>query len=288
MTEWNPSEKHERIAEANRRLYAESAAQYDRTETCVTDRSIQRELERDLDLVLAELGLPANKLRVLDACGGSGNVALKLLRRGATVTLVDISRELQALFQAKCAREQFDATIVNSEIGSFLAKHPREFDLIVFSSALHHLHSIDDVLAMALRALRPGGLLFTTFDPSSRTRMKRITRDLLKLEYVVFKVMNHPFDVPFAALRRVRRSLRRFSKRPVDGTEIDSASVGVLAEYHVETGIDDLALVENLQAIGFQVVWHRRVVECRYAPTRTLIELLGDRTAFKLLLRRPT
>src|SRR5690606_38454583 len=94
---------HATVAEANRRFYARIADLYDRTETCVTDRVAQDELEADLDRALALLDGPRSQLRALDACGGSGNVTLKLLARGLDVTVADISEELLSILRRKAA-----------------------------------------------------------------------------------------------------------------------------------------------------------------------------------------
>jgi hypothetical protein len=106
--------------------------------TCVTDQEGQKILERDIDRVLEATGKQPSQIRALDACGGSGNISLKLLRRGVNVTLADISSELQGIFEKKCAEHGYEPTVVCSEIGRFIASGSEPFDLIVFSSALHH------------------------------------------------------------------------------------------------------------------------------------------------------
>jgi SAM-dependent methyltransferase len=120
-TSWQPSTTYQKVAEANRQYYAQTAAMYEATETCVTDPLLQRGLESDLDRALATLGKPLASVRALDACGGSGNVALKLLRRGVGVTLVDISPDLQEIFRAKCVEAGFVPKVVCSELAAFLA-----------------------------------------------------------------------------------------------------------------------------------------------------------------------
>ena len=86
MNDWNPSSECQKIAEANRQFYSQIAPLYDGSETCVTDRRIQKQLEADLDRILGIIGRQPKEIRALDACGGSGNVALKLLNRGVDVT----------------------------------------------------------------------------------------------------------------------------------------------------------------------------------------------------------
>jgi SAM-dependent methyltransferase len=288
MRPWIPTDEYRRIADANRYYYAASASRYDATENCVTDARLQQALENDLDHALALLRREPSTVRALDACGGSGNISLKLLRRGVDVTLVDVSPELQEIFRGKCTVAGFTPRVVLEEVGAFLAGTDRTFDLIVFSSALHHLESIEPVLCAALERLAPGGLLFTTFDPAPQAALGPVTRMLQRAEYSAFKLLRHPSDVPYAIGRRIRRLTAGISPRDKSVAALDDSTAGMLAEYHVERGIDDLALVQRLEGMGYRVAGHSRYVETRYRLTRRLIELTGDVTHFKLLLQRPS
>ena len=286
MPDWQPTETYTKIAAANRLFYAQTAAQYDTTETCVTDPRAQALLEQDLDRILQLLQRPAAQVRALDACGGSGNISLKLLRRGVRVTLADISEDLQAIFRQKCTAAGFTPTVFTGEIAAFLANTTDHFDLVVFSSALHHLENVEAVLRLARERLAPGGLLFTTFDPTARAQHHWLTRVLQRLDYFGFKLFCQTSDVLGAVRRRTKRLLAGTRAAAKDQAEVNESTAGLLAEYHVEKGIDDLALVSHLKQAGYEVVWHERYAGGRTALTRGLIKALGDATSFKLLLRR--
>lgn len=287
MSDWKPSDEYRRIAGANRRYYAASAAMYDATECCVTDARLQEALEADLDRALTLVGKDAADVRALDACGGSGNISLKLLRRGVDVTLVDISPELQEIFRAKCAAAGLRPRTVLADVGDFLAETDRVFDLIVFSSALHHLESIEPVLGAAFHRLSPNGVLFTTFDPVLQNDLGFSTRTLQRAEYVAFKVFHQTRDLPSAILRRLKRMVSGVSPLEKSQAALDDSTAGMLAEYHLERGIDDVGLARQLEASGYRIVDHHRYVETRFRLTRHLIERTGDVTHFKLLLRKP-
>lgn len=272
------------VAEANRRYYAQTADLYDSTETCVTGKAAQAELERDLDRVLSLIGKPAGEVAALDACGGSGNVSLKLLRRGVRVTVADISAELLAILRRKAEAAGLAPEICCGEVGAFFENTEREFDLITFSSALHHLQDIERVLLLAIARLRPGGILYTVHDPTSSAEQKAVSRVLLRAEYYLFKVLCQPGDLPAAVVRKLRRALRHGSK-PAAGN-IAPEQLGVLAEFHVAHGIEDLGLVQRLQRAGVEVVAHERFAGARFGPTRWLVSRMGDATSFKLILRR--
>lgn len=286
MPDWLPSTAYKKIAEANREIYAKVAGLYDETETCVTDPGVQSELEATLDRVLALLALPG-KILALDACGGSGNISLKLMRRGIKVVLTDISPELQQIFLAKCETLGLQPQAVCSEIAEFLARTELRFDLIVFSSALHHLENIDEVLTLAFGRLNPGGLLFTVFDPTSQEQLSTVSKILLRTEYFAFKIFCQTADLPQAIGRRLSRFVS--GSRPEDKSKmtLNNATAGMLAEYHAHKGIDDLALAQRLRQVGYEVVWHERSAGTRFAWTGRIVKWLGDVTSFTLLLRKP-
>lgn len=96
---WVPCAVYPKVVEANRRFYACNAELYDSTETCLVDPRAQHLLDEDLDRILKLLWPPAERLHALDACGGSGHIALKLLARALQVTKVDISSDLLVIFE---------------------------------------------------------------------------------------------------------------------------------------------------------------------------------------------
>ena len=285
--EWSPSPQYAKVAEANRQYYAKNASAYDKTSVCGKDSEFQQHLELSLAEVLEHLDRPASELRVLDACGGTGNVAIKLLKRGLDVTLTDISREQLAIFEQKCTTLPRRARVVCSEIASFLVEHPGQFDLIVFSSALHHLEGYTAVLKLCLKALRPGGLVFTLLDPTIAVRRKFLVRVGSRLDYFAFLCLDNAADLPRAIGRRLKRMVSGSQKQNCAQMQINDATLGVLAEYYAMRGIDDLKLVEELREEGFEIVWHKRIVGGRYALTRKLVEWTGEKTEFELLLRKP-
>jgi 2-polyprenyl-3-methyl-5-hydroxy-6-metoxy-1,4-benzoquinol methylase len=290
MKTWTPSAQYQKVADANREYYARTAQMYDASETCVTNKYIQNQLAADLEKIVTLIDRPAQEINVLDACGGTGNIALKLLRRGLKVSISDISAAQLAIFRQKCEEEDFSPQIKLGEIGELLMQDKVSYDLIVFSSALHHLENITEILRLSFDRLRPGGMLFTVFDPTATEKHKGITKAALRAEYVLFKIVSQTSDLSSALARHLRRRIRVLNRQaPIDKEtlELTEDTFGVLAEYHVESGIDDIALVEELGQIGYQVVWHVRYPDGRYLLTRQLIGLLNDATQFKLLLRRP-
>ncbi|MDR0325709.1 MAG: class I SAM-dependent methyltransferase [Oscillospiraceae bacterium] len=103
---------------------------------------------------------------VLDIGGGPGRYALYLAQKGCDVTLIDLSEE-NAAFAASRARDeklplkamQGDAREADKLLGGL-------FDHVLLMGPLYHLLEEADrikAVSAALRLLKPGGLLFTSF-----------------------------------------------------------------------------------------------------------------------------
>lgn len=262
-----------RTADANRLLYADIAGAYDSCEHCIAQAGVRRLLEELLDRAIGSIASGrAGDLRVLDACGGTGNVSELLARRGIATTLVDVSPQMLAQWRGKAERLGVKADTVESEIDTFLAGDEREWDLIVFSSALHHLDDYVDVAEGALAKLAPGGVLVTAFDPI-RTD-DRLTQRLRRLDYLLSLAAR-----PQALSAAVGRKLRRRSEGGVN--------VGDLAEKHALDGVDDPRIVAALQASGAEILEHRRYACQRYRITERIIRATRRSTTFHLIARKP-
>jgi len=149
-------------------------------------------------------------------------------------------------------------------IEPFLREAGLSFDLIVFSSALHHLEDPGAVLDLAAARLAPGGVLLTVFDP---TRTGGAGRFLRRVDYGLH-VARH---APHRLLRRVRAR----------------DTLGAAAERHAVAGLDDRELRARLEVAGLEILVHERRHDARFALTRGALRLLREPSAFAFLARRP-
>jgi SAM-dependent methyltransferase len=260
-------------AEANRLLYSDLAESYDRTEACVVDPRQQRRLLDALDEALAAVPEPKH---VLDACGGSGNVAALLARRGLLPTVVDVSGEMLGRWEQKAASMGLAPETHVAAIEQFLAADARHWDLIAFSSALHHLEHPAAVLEIAASRLSAGGAIVTIYDPTAATPALRLLR---MVDWLGHLLLHHPHE--FVAVGR--RWLRR--RRELSAAA-DAPHIGRLAERHALGGIDDLELRRALEAAGLRIVVHERSYEARLWIVRAALRLLRNPSSFRFLAQR--
>ncbi len=253
--------------EANRLLYRDLASDYDATEACVIDARQHERLRAALREALAIVPRPP---RVLDACGGSGNAAALLAAEGVVPTVVDVSAEMLDRWEVKARGLGLEPETHVAPIEEFLAGDERRWDLMVFSSALHHLEDPAAVLCAAGDRLAPGGAIVTIYDP---TLGDRALRALRMADWLGDLLVRRPREFAEVVRRRIARQ-RRAASGPAE------AHVGRTAERHALGGIDDLALRRRVEGHGLEVVVHERRCEARLAPVR----LAAARAAPTLIL----
>ena len=200
-----------------------------------------------------------------------GNVSLFLQTLGVRPTTVDISPEMLAIYERKATALGLAPAIEVAEIDAFLLDDSRSWDLIVFSSALHHLEDYAGTLELAAARLAPGGAIVTIFDP---TAAGLLDRRLRRLEYVLHVLVRTPWRVPALVRRRIVPSGAVGS---VDRT------LGERAERHALAGIDDARVHRLFERLGLDVRVHERTYEARFGITRALYRLLRRTSSFHFI-----
>jgi ubiquinone/menaquinone biosynthesis C-methylase UbiE len=260
-------------AKANRQLSGDLAHEYEMVETCVADPRQQRRLRDALDEALKHVPQAS---RVLDACGGSGNVSGMLASKGVVPTVVDVSPEMLARWESRAKHMGLVPETHTGPIEEFLHGDDRRWDLIVFSSALHHLEEPDAVLATAAASLAPGGAILTIYDPTPATRTLHTLR---MVDWLGHLLLRRPGEFKAVAKRRWER--RRTNP---DG---EAPHIGRLTERHALGGIDDLQLNRALQVQRLHIVVHERSYDARLLVMRALLRLLRRPSSFRFLAQAP-
>ncbi len=118
--------------------------------------------ERHVDRLLAQLPFT----RVLDVGTGTGRHALKLARRGASVTAIDQSPEMLAVARQAALRDGLPIDFQLASLDDGLPFEARQFDLLISALMLSHLPNLAHALHEFARVLQVGGyLLMTDFHP---------------------------------------------------------------------------------------------------------------------------
>jgi ubiquinone/menaquinone biosynthesis C-methylase UbiE len=273
------SDRYHVVSEANRLQYGRpgAAEQYDKTHF-LGEHDLEV-LDADLKRALDKLGHPARRAAALDACGGTGNAALRLQAMGCDTHLVDISEEMVRYYRKQCEARGYPASAEAGEILSFFAGNTRKFDLIVFSSALHHLEDPVLVLRHAQAALTPGGLIVTIFDPVKATRVERLLLEPVRLLDRALAEPKQVFGGFARVLRRVLRGGARYKHEHTDRLVLSDDNVGSIAEFHGDEGMDDFALAKEIESsTKLRVLRHDR----HRAPWGVVMPYA------RMLLRKPT
>ena len=97
---------------------------------------------------------------ILDMAGGTGDVAFRLARRGARVTVADISREMLEVGMERARWHRIEGVSWAQENAEALSFTDRGFDAYTIAFGLRNVTHVDKALAEAHRVLRLGGRFF--------------------------------------------------------------------------------------------------------------------------------
>ncbi|MBP1762179.1 MAG: class SAM-dependent methyltransferase [Firmicutes bacterium] len=186
-----------------------------------------------------------HKLRVVDMCGGAGKSAFifKKLVPQAEVTLVDLSEKMLDIARQRIREENIgEIEIVQEDAFTFL-KREREFDIIVFSSAIHHFKDPVNLLNSAAKRLSDHGVIITIAEPNGLTKTKR------------YKTLAFLFCCWADKMTIMKRTVDR-GMGLLTGEAAAAADDFDIAEYQAYKGINDLQLEYDLQAAGLNTLLH--------------------------------
>lgn len=277
----DPTGSETKIIEANVAFYRQVADRYESYESYLFDPFLQRSLEDDLDKIGSYFAGLGRAPSCLECGGGTGRLTLKMCARGWNVTVVDVSREMLALLEAKVLARGFSPALITAPIERFLAEANEQYDLVAFSAVLHHLYSYMSVVEQAASLLRPGGIFYSSYDPIT-SKESFWARAFDSLDIAIAKLLFDPTDLFPGIWRRLRRLFLR--NDPEFGRVVFNA--GDLAEFHVPTGVDDGKILQILREKGLSIVEHQRFATGRTKVVHSLNKRLRLSESFKIIGRR--
>ncbi|BCJ92428.1 ubiquinone/menaquinone biosynthesis C-methyltransferase UbiE [Terrihabitans soli] len=144
------------------RVFEEVASNYDLMNDLMS-AGLHRAWKSSL---ITELSLPrgARRFRLLDVAGGTGDIALRALKRGGPgvhVTLFDINPAMLDVGRARTKEAGFEKRVEIVEGTAEELPFPEHsFDAVTISFGLRNVPQMDKALAEARRVLAPGGRFF--------------------------------------------------------------------------------------------------------------------------------
>ncbi len=111
---------------------------------------------------------PRSGEQILDMAGGTGDVAFRMARRGATVTVADINPDMLEVGRGRAGERGIDGLAWRVEDAQKLSFEARSFDAYTIAFGIRNVTDIPAALGEAYRVLKRGGrfycLEFSTSD----------------------------------------------------------------------------------------------------------------------------
>lgn len=103
---------------------------------------------------------PRRGERILDMAGGTGDVAFRLARAGAAVTVADINAEMLAVGIDRARARGIEGLCWAEENAEKLSFADRSFDAYTIAFGIRNVTHVDRALAEAWRVLKTGGRFY--------------------------------------------------------------------------------------------------------------------------------
>jgi len=219
-----PEEKTQRV----RGVFSSVAARYDLMNDLMSGGA--HRLWKD---EFVRRGRPRPGEAILDMAGGTGDIAFRLARRGAQVTVADINPDMLSVGIDRARRRGIDGIVWAEEKAEKLSFPDKSFDAYTIAFGIRNVSDIDAALREAHRVLRRGGRLFclefsTTTWPGfadlyrnySRHVVPRlgrvVARDADSYRYLVESIERFP-PMPLFADMIARAGFARVKAEPILG-----------------------------------------------------------------------
>ncbi|MDE2403771.1 MAG: class I SAM-dependent methyltransferase [Sphingomonadales bacterium] len=103
---------------------------------------------------------PRTGEQILDMAGGTGDIAFRLAKSGAEVTVADINQDMLDVGVERAMQRGIDGLVWSCQNAEALAFPDRGFDAYTIAFGIRNVTHIDRALAEAYRVLRFGGRFF--------------------------------------------------------------------------------------------------------------------------------
>ena len=97
---------------------------------------------------------------ILDMAGGTGDIAFRMAREGAVITVSDINQDMLDVGIERAIDRGFDSLVWSCQNAEELSFPDRFFDAYTIAFGIRNVTHIDKALAEAFRTLKHGGRFF--------------------------------------------------------------------------------------------------------------------------------
>jgi 2-polyprenyl-3-methyl-5-hydroxy-6-metoxy-1,4-benzoquinol methylase len=163
--------RSDKVKLANKFLHDREAPYYDILHGEIWNFYEQLLIKKDIATIVKIVGKPAH---VLDVGCGTGNLSLKFLMLGSEVTALDISQEMLNVLRSKVPKTlRKKIHFVCQDVDEFLLRERSYYDVICFSSVLHHLPDYLATTDLAISRLNPKGVVYIAHEPLPFERIRQ-------------------------------------------------------------------------------------------------------------------
>ena len=146
-----PEEKTRRVG----RVFSSVARRYDVMNDLMSAGLHRRWKDRFVDRVKPRPGE-----RILDMAGGTGDVAFRMARRGAQVTVADINPDMLAVGLERAKQRGLEGLAWKQENAESLSFDDNSFDAFTIAFGIRNVTDVPAALKEAHRVLKRGGRFF--------------------------------------------------------------------------------------------------------------------------------
>ena len=178
---------------------------------------------------------PREGEQILDMAGGTGDIAFRLAKAGARVTVSDINQDMLDVGIERAMERGFDDLVWSRQNAEELTFPDRFFDAYTIAFGIRNVANLAAALAEARRVLRPGGrLLVLEF---SRVRSPALRSAYDAYSFAVIPRMGALLAGDRASYRYLVESIRRFPDQEAFAAMIGEAGFERVASRDLSFGI---------------------------------------------------
>jgi ubiquinone/menaquinone biosynthesis C-methylase UbiE len=236
------------ILKANEDYHDQEADHYDSTQPFIRNDFAQKLFLDDIRSIIDKLSGVADPIRVLDCGAGTGNLTLKFLHHGCTVTSVDLSQNMLSRLQKKAsALGKGKLDVSHSDIDSFLQTTKQRYNVVCSSSFLHHLPDYTSTYRLMTNVCAADAVIYTAFEPLQSARLNAGQRCLRSADSLSYEVITRRLYNPLVVGRAF---MRRLHLLPTPENVLNQVDPSLIER--PDLGIDSDTLSTILRSAGFR------------------------------------